>query len=485
MVRLYDTRTRQPEPIAVARRGELRMYTCGPTVYRAAHVGNLRSYLLSDLIRRVAERHGLTAIVCQNITDVGHLADDGEIDPEGEDKILTQARAEGTTALELARRFEHAFRADCAALNLRPPDHWPRASESIGLMIDMIAKLIDGGHAYATADGSVYFDARSFGGYGELSGNRIGDLRPGHRTGGDVDSKKRFHADWALWKAAPADRELTWAAPWGTGFPGWHTECSAMSLHFLGDVIDIHTGGIDLRFPHHEDERAQSGSVTGHEVVRHWVHGEHLLFEGRKMAKSTGNVVLLSDIAGRGLDPLALRLTLLEHRYRQQMNLTWDTLAAADGTLRRWRDRVADWARSPSKPACAKYVGDIAGAFDDDLDTPAALRALRRLEKDGEIPAGSKFETFAHADQLLGLDLASGVGRPPVIRPLPAGAAEKILARQAARQARDFAAADRLRDELTGIGVTVIDTPGGQEWTVDARSAAHWSQDHKGAGHGG
>jgi cysteinyl-tRNA synthetase len=469
MFRLYDTLARQVVPVAAGHRRELRMYTCGPTVYRAAHVGNLRSYLLSDLIRRNAERHQLTVVVCQNITDVGHLTDDSAIDSAGEDKVLAQARAEGTTALQLARHFEDAFRADCSALNLRPPDYWPRASESIGLMIDMIAKLIETGHAYATPDGSVYFDARSFPGYGELSGNRLTDLRPGHRSGGEVDEKKRFHADWALWKAAAPGRELTWSTPWGTGFPGWHTECSAMSLHYLGSLIDIHTGGIDLRFPHHEDERAQSDSVAGHRVVRHWVHGEHLLFEGRKMAKSTGNVVLLSDITGRGLDPLALRLALLEHRYRQQMNLTWDTLTAADKTLRRWRERVADWARSPSKPMCAQYVGDITGAFDDDLDTPAALRALRGLEKDTEIPAGSKFETFASVDRLLGLDLARDVGRPPVTRPLPAGAAEKLRARQAARQARDFAAADRLRDELATVGVTVTDTPGGQHWTVGPR----------------
>src|ERR1022692_1565032 len=426
MFRLYDTRTRQVGQISPPSRGLLRMYSCGPTVYRYAHLGNLRAYLLPDLIRRVAERHGLTVVSCQNITDVGHLAEDGQLDPGGEDKIIAQARAEGRTALEIARCYEDAFAADCLALNIRPADFTPRASESIGPMIDMIAKLIDSGHAYVADGGNVYFDARSFPGYGELSGNSLDQLRPGHRSGGATDPRKRFHADWALWKGAPEGRELTWTAPWGTGFPGWHTECSAMSLHFLGEVIDIHTGGIDLRFPHHEDERAQSESVTGHAVVRHWVHGEHLLFEGRKMAKSTRNVVLASDVAGRGLDPLALRLALLEHRYRQQMNLTWDIVQAADVTLRRWRQRVADWAESPSKPMCAQYVSDITGAFDDDLDTPAALRGMRALEKDAEIPPGSKFETFAHADRLLGLDLARDVGRPRAATPLPAGAAAKL-----------------------------------------------------------
>lgn len=465
MFRLYDTRHRQVEEIAPARRGQLRMYTCGPTVYRFAHVGNLRAYLLSDLIRRNAERHGLAVVACENITDVGHLADDGEIDPGGEDKVLAQARAEGKSALQIARLYEDAFRADCSALNIRPPEYLPRASESIDLMIAMISRLIDDGHAYVSG-GSAYFDARSFPGYGELSGNSVNQLRPGHRSAGATDPAKRFHADWALWKAAPAGRELTWASPWGPGFPGWHTECSAMSLHYLGDSIDIHTGGIDLRFPHHEDERAQSDSVTGHEVVRHWVHNEHLLFDGRKMAKSTGNVVLLSDVTARGLDPLAVRLALLEHRYRQQMDLTWQTLAAADRTLQRWREQVAEWANFPSAVMPADDAARITGALDDDLDTPAALRALRALAKNAEVPPGAKFETFAYADQVLALDLARQVGRTPARPALPAGADRLLAERAAARERRDWGAADRLRDELAARGVSVTDTADGQVWAV-------------------
>jgi cysteinyl-tRNA synthetase len=466
MFKLYDTRLRDVADIVPARRGQLRMYTCGPTVYRFAHVGNMRSYLLSDLIRRNAERHRLSVIVCQNITDVGHLADDEQIDPAGEDKILAQARAEGKSALDIARFYENAFIADCTTLNIAPPDFAPRASESIELMTEMISKLIESGHAYVADTGSVYFDARSFDDYGAISGNRLDSLRPGHRTEGDVDEHKRFHADWALWKAAPTGRELTWQTPWGTGFPGWHTECSAMSLRYLGNVIDIHTGGIDLRFPHHEDERAQSNSVTGHDVVRHWVHGEHVLFEGRKMSKSAGNVVLLSDLVARGLDPLAVRLAFLEHRYRQQLNLTWQTLEAADATLRRWRERVATWATEPSRPMCADYSARIFGALDDDLDTPAALRALRELARDGEIPAGSKFETFAAADMVLGLELTRDIGRVPAPPVLPAGAAELLDARVAARTQQDFPASDRLRAELADLGVAVTDTPEGQTWSL-------------------
>jgi cysteinyl-tRNA synthetase len=371
VLRLYDTRTRQVEPIEPARRPGLRMYTCGPDTSRATHVGELRSHLLADLIRRAAERSQLQVISCLSIIDL----EQGDLDT--------------------GRHNEAAFRADCAALNIHPADSSPRASESVELMIELISKLLETGHAYPDPAGSVYFDARSFPSYGELSGHQSG-------------------ADWALWQAAKAGRELTWTAPWGTGVPGWATACAAMSLHYLGDTIDVHTGGIGLRFPHHEDERAQSDSVSGHEVVRHWVHGGHLLFEGREMANSTGNVVLLGDLAERGLDPLALRLACIEHQYRQQLNLTWSTLEAADATVRRWRQRVAEWATSPSRAMCAQYVADFLGAFDDDLDTPAALRVLRELEQDSEIPPGAKFETFAYADRLLGLDLARDIGRAPV-----------------------------------------------------------------------
>jgi cysteinyl-tRNA synthetase len=468
MLRVYDTRSRQVEGLGSAHRGELRMYACGPTVYRYAHVGNLRTYLLSDLIRRGAERRGQQVTLCQNITDVGHLTDDSQSDAAGEDKMLAQARAEGRTALEIARHYEQAFLADLDALNVGPADHRPRASESIELMTGLIAKLIEKGHAYA-ANGSVYFDARSFPGYGELSANRLTDLQPGSRTGGSVEPGKRFHADWALWKGTTDRTELTWQAPWGTGFPGWHTECSAMSLEYLGEHIDVHTGGIDLRFPHHENERAQSNSATGHDVVRQWVHGEHLLFEGRKMAKSTGNVVLLSDLTTRGLDPLALRLAFLEHRYRQQMNLTWDTLEAADRTVRRWRQRVAAWAEAPSAAMPPQYAATITEAFEDDLDTPAAVRALRQLERDEAVAPGRKFETFVHADRLLGLDLARDIGKPPAEPVLPDRAAELLEARAKARANSDWPAADRLRDELAALGVSVSDTPDGQAWTVQEK----------------
>jgi cysteinyl-tRNA synthetase len=466
VLRLTDTRTRQVEEIRPQKPGVLTVYACGPTVYRYAHVGNLRTFLLSDLIRRTAELHGLQVRLVQNITDVGHLQDDTGIDLAGEDKLLAQARKEDKSPFAVARFYEEAFHRDQALLGVKPADAYPRASECIDLMLDLIGSLLGKGHAYVGTDGTVYFDARSFEGYGAISGNRLEDLRAGHREDAEtLTAGKRFHADWALWKLAGEQREMTWDSPWGVGFPGWHIECSAMSLDLLGDRIDVHTGGIDLRFPHHEDERAQSDAAVGHEVVRHWVHGEHLLFEGRKMAKSTGNVVLVSDVVDKGFDPLALRLAFLGMRYRQQANLTWDSIAAADSTLARWRAAVAQWAESPSKPMCADYSTGVLEAFDDDLDTPRALQLLRKLEKQPDLPPGSKFETFAWADRLLGLDLVRDVGRPVEVVALPDGAQELLDARAEARAGKDFATSDRLRDELAALGVSVRDTAAGQEWS--------------------
>ena len=471
MLRLTDTRTRRVEDIVPATAGALSVYACGPTVYRDAHVGNLRTFLLTDLIRRIGEYHGLRVTVVQNITDVGHMADDRGLAESGEDKLLSQSRAENRSALDVARHYETAYFTDLDRLGIKAADIAPRASESIDLMINLIGQLIDKGHAYVGGDGSVYFDAQSISDYGALSGNRLDQLRPGHRFTVEEDpvasGRKRFHADWALWKSAGTTRtQLVWETPWCLGFPGWHIECSAMSLHHLGPTIDIHTGGIDLRFPHHEDEKAQSDAVAGHEVVRHWVHAEHLLFDGRKMAKSTGNVVLVSDVIDRGFDPLALRLCFLEHHYRQQMNLTWEAIGAAQSTLDRWRSKVAAWAEEPSAPMDDPTRHEVVAAFDDDLDTPRAIRALRRLERDESVAAGSRFETFAHLDRLLGIDLARNVGRPPVVVDLPAGAQELLTAREAARAAKQWSDSDRLRDELAALGVTVTDTKDGQQWSM-------------------
>ena len=476
-MRLYDTKARSVVDVRPSRPGQLSIYACGPTVYRDAHVGNMRSFLLPDLICRVAQDEGLQTRLVQNITDVGHMADDtglGGVDEgqaDTEDRILAQAGREGRGALELARTYEARFHEDLAALNIRPAQAYPRASESIPLMIDLIQVLLDRGHAYVGSDGSVFFDATSVPDYGALSGNRLEDLRPGHRFTAEVNSAKRFHADWALWKHAGASRtQLVWDTPWGRGYPGWHTECSAMSLDQFGSTIDVHTGGIDLRFPHHEDERAQSnaasppeGSSGNSEVVQHWVHGEHLLFAGRKMSKSSGNVVLVRDLIDRGLDPLSLRLAFLQHRYRQQFNLTWEVLQTADGQLRRWRERVAQWAEAPSAPIPTDLRSAFEEACREDLDTPRALQVLREAERSDAISDGAKFEVFAWADQILGLDLTRLVGRAPLAIP---EAVQRLLDERAqARQDKEWARSDELRDAVAELGRQVRDTPEGQQVT--------------------
>jgi cysteinyl-tRNA synthetase len=320
---LSDSRTRQVVAITPAGRGVLRIYSCGPDGSRRAHIGDLRSYLIGDLIRRNAEhRHHITVLTCQNISDVDHPADGGAVDPAAAD----------------------AFRADCSALNLRPAENSPRSSEWAGLVTGMLEGLAQAG----------------------------------------------------------------WAAPGGQGPSDRAAECAALSLHFLGEDIDIHAGPAA---PHLERERAMADAAAGHAVVRHWVHGEPLRFDGAAMAESAGNAVSLDDMADRGLDPLALRLAFLEHRYTEPADLGWDALATADRTLSRWRKLVAEWAQSPSRPMSGPAAAQVAAAFDDDLDTPAAVAVLHALDQDDQVPPGAKFETFAHADQLLGLDLARDIGR--------------------------------------------------------------------------
>ena len=450
MLKLYETRTREVLPIE-GRDGALKVYCCGPTVYRDAHVGNLRTFLLSDLISRAASLSGLKVTLIQNITDVGHMANDLE------DKILAQSKSEDLDPFEIARKYEERFHLDLQRLNIQPADLYPRASENIALMVTAIEKLIADGFAYVASDGNVYFDAQSFPTYGAISGNRLDSLKPGHRYEYSEDGAKRFHADWALWKLARDRTEMIWPTPWGDGYPGWHIECSAMSIEYLGQNFDLHVGGIDLRFPHHENERAQSNALTGLETVTHWIHGEHLLFEGRKMSKSAGNVLLLQDIIDRGLDPLAARLAFLENRYRSQMDLTWASLDAAHVTLRRWRVLVQSGL--PQTEVIADQ--DFLAAIYADLDTPRALQRLRAVEKSTALTPIEKAGIFLFADHILGLDLS----RVPEKRELTELQSELLHQRESARAAKDFAESDRLRTLLEESGLEIQDGPQGQSWS--------------------
>ena len=450
MLKLYETRSREVLPIE-GRDGTLKVYCCGPTVYRDAHVGNLRTFLLSDLISRAARLSGLKVTLIQNITDVGHMANDLE------DKILAQSKSESLDPFVIARKYEERFHLDLQRLNVEPAKAYPRASENIPLMISAIEKLIADGFAYVATDGNVYFDAQSFPTYGAISGNRLDSLKPGHRYEYSEDGAKRFHADWALWKLARDRTEMIWPTPWGDGYPGWHIECSAMSIEYLGHTIDLHVGGIDLRFPHHENERAQSNALTGSETVTHWIHGEHLLFEGRKMSKSAGNVLLLQDVIDRGLDPLAARLAFLENRYRSQMDLTWASLDAAHVTLRRWRMLV----QSGQPHAELIPDQDFLTAIYADLDTPRALQRLRAIEKSTTLTPAEKAGIFRFADHILGLDLS----RIPEKRELTELQSQLLSQREIARAGKDFAESDRLRTLLEESGLEIADSPQGQSWS--------------------
>ena len=448
-MKLYDTKSRQLKETTVAN-GLLTMYCCGPTVYRDAHVGNLRTFMLADLISRVAELNGNKVTLIQNITDVGHMSEDFT----GDDKILAQATIERKSPLEISRKYEEEFHKDLSNLNIKKANAYPRASESIELMQSMIAELVDKGFAYVGGDKTVYFDAQKFDTYGAISGNKLDSLIPGHKFESHNDGAKRFHADWALWKTAGDRREMIWDSPWGPGFPGWHIECSAMSMDLLDRHVDVHVGGIDLRFPHHENERAQSNAVIGQEAVDVWVHGEHLLFEGRKMSKSSGNVVLVSDITKRGIDPLALRLCFLENRYRSQMDLTWNSITAAHETLKRWRNKMASWSQSPT----ISNDPEMEAAFNNDLDTPKVILRLREIEKSN---LDNKGDLFRYADQVLGLDL----GRPIVARELTQQMQELLNERTKARSEKRWADSDALRLQLENLGLVIKDTAEGQSWS--------------------
>jgi cysteinyl-tRNA synthetase len=456
-MRLYNTLTRELDEIVPVAPGHVTMYTCGPTVYRFAHLGNLRTFMLGDLIRRGLEFEGLRVTQIMNITDVGHMTD--EASPEAVDKMLLAVEDEGLSPLEIADKYAEAVFEEAAAVGIRPADAYPKATEHIPEMIELTQTLIDRGHAYVVESGSVYFDVGSFPGYGSLSGNTLDNLREGHRDL-ETDAAKRSPADFALWKAAGPGRLMKWDSPWGVGFPGWHIECSAMSMKYLGERFDIHTGGNDLRFPHHEDEIAQSEGAVGHQVVSIWVHGGHLRQSGQKISKSTGNTIRVPDLIEHGVDPLAFRWLTFQTRYRSEMDFTWDSMDAADAKVKQLRRRMQGWA--PAAP----HLGDAALAYDarfrtavaTDLDMPASVVVVNEVVSATDVSDGEKYALLASWDAVLGLDLereaTSGWMPTDEMRAM-------VSARDAAREAKDYAESDRLRDELAAMGLEVMDSPDG------------------------
>jgi cysteinyl-tRNA synthetase len=461
-VRLYNTLSHEKEDLRPAEQGAIRIYSCGPTVYRYVHIGNLRTFMLPDLLRRSLEYLGYKTEQVMNITDVGHLTDDTF--DRGEDKMLVSARLESKSPEEIAAFYTKAFMDDAALVNIRPADHNPRATQYIQQMIEIIEGLIAKGHAYEV-DGTVYYDIASFPAYGRLSRNRTEELLAGSR--GEVDPRKRHPGDFTLWKAAGEHRMQVWPSPWGPGFPGWHIECSAMSISLLGEQFDIHTGGADNVFPHHEAELAQSEGFTGHRVVRHWMHGGLLLLAGSRMAKSAGNFFRITELIDQGFDPLAFRYLALQAKYRTKLNFSAEGLAGADRALNSLRERVREWtAGNGSASGTAEsdvFEGRFRAAIADDLDLPAAMALVSEVVR-SELPGAEKAHLLRGWDQVLGLDL----DRAALSVDLPAGAVALLDARKAARAAKNFQESDRLRGQLAAMGVAVIDTPDGQRWKVSA-----------------
>jgi cysteinyl-tRNA synthetase len=453
-MRIYNTLTRAKEEFAPIDPGCVRMYSCGPTVYRYAHIGNLRSYLMADWLRRLLEADGYRVHHVKNITDVGHMRED-LLDRE-EDRIIAAARAEGKPATEIARFYTDAFLEDEAKLNILPAHDFPKATQHVPAMVEMVSTLVERGFAYE-AGGNVYFSIGAFPAYGKLSGQQANDLQEGDRAA--PDPHKRDPRDFALWKAAEPGRALKWSSPWGDGFPGWHIECSAIVSAVLGDQIDFHTGGIDNIFPHHEDEIAQSEAVLGRPHVRIWVHGQHLLVDGVKMAKSTGNIYLVSDLERRGFDPLAFRYLCATARYRARLNFTPSSLRAAQRGLNRLRaalhgpeGRLTKKARTRGE-SLRKAFWETAR---DGLNLPAALAIAWRVARSG-LPRAIKRELLMDFDRLLAFDLAA----PARVAAVPNEVGARVRERHEHRLAKRWEQADRIRAEVLGAGFELRDSRSG------------------------
>ena len=470
MVHLTNTLTGKKEEFVPRVPGEVRMYNCGPTVYNYAHVGNLRAFLMADVLRRLLEARGYRVRQVMNITDVGHMTQD-DLRDSGEDKVAVAAKEMGKDPWEVAKFFTDAFFQDLEALNFREAEAYPRATETIPEMIAMVERLVEKGNAYVVG-GNVYFDVSTFPAYGRLSGNTVERLKAGARL--EVNPEKRHPADFALWKSDP-DHIMQWDSPWGPGFPGWHIECSVMAQALLGEELDIHTGGEDNCFPHHECEIAQSEAATGKTFARYWLHTGYLQVGGEKMAKSKGNFFTLKDLMAKGYDPRAIRAALISVHYRQPMNLTLEGIDEASKNLDRVHEllrKIGGEAGVPDRPeiaaATARARSDFDAAMDDDMNVSPARAAVLGLV--GEVnraglplstaDADLVRETFAWFDGVFG----TGLMEVAQADDLSAGIEALIDARNAARQARDFAESDRIRDELAARGIILEDGPGGTTW---------------------
>ena len=455
MLSIYNTLTKRVEEIEPAEPGFIRMYTCGPTVYRDAHIGNLRTYMMADWIRRALMLHGLEVQHVKNITDVGHMRQ--ELVETGGDKMILAALAEGKTVQEIAQLYAGRFHRDEARLNIMEAHVFPWASQHIPEMLSIVGALLERGHAYERG-GNIYFDVPSFPDYGKLSRNTGADLLEGVRA--EADPLKRDPRDFTLWKAAEPGRDVKWDSPWGEGFPGWHIECSAMASKYLGEFFDIHTGGVDNIFPHHEDEIAQSEAAFGEQHVRYWVHAQHLLADGAKMAKSSGNVFLIEELIERGFDPLSFRYLCMSVLYRHRMNFTFTSLKAAEKALTNLRARVWQWSLEPDANGHNAEAEDYRSRFwkavDSDLNLPGALAVTWEMAR-SNLPGRAKLELLLDFDRMFGLDLHKAPSNNEVGEEIVAS----IRERESLRQQRTWDTADSMRSRLSADGYVVEDAPGG------------------------
>lgn len=447
MLKLYNTLTRRIEEFEPIHPPHVGLYTCGPTVYDFAHIGNLRTYLFEDILQRVLEVDGYDVFRVMNITDI-------------EDKIIKKAKENHVAINEITEPFTKDFFEDLDKLNIKHANVFPKATEHVGKMIKYIEVLIKKGFAYVEEDGSVYFDISKFPSYGKLSQLDKREIKPGVRVIADEYTKEDVQ-DFALWKAVNPG-EMGYDSPWGYGRPGWHIECSVMSQEYLGDTFDIHGGAVDLIFPHHENEIAQSEGKTGKEFVGFFVEGEHLLVNNQKMAKSLGNFFTLRDIENKGLpagrqgfDPLSFRYLVLTAHYRDRLNFTWESLQAAQNALDNIREEIRNWDQPEAETG--SYYQKFMEAVNNDLNLPQALAVLHEMLS-SSAPSVQKSKDLLEMDKVLGLELDKYLGKPLEI---PAEVQKLLEKREQARKDKDFKKSDELRKEIKKLGYEVEDTPSG------------------------
>lgn len=462
MLRIYNTLTRQKEDFTPIHEGKAYMYSCGPTVYNYAHIGNLRTYIFMDLFRRTLKYDGYKLKGVMNITDVGHLLSDGDT---GEDKMQKASREQKKSPWEIAAYYTDVFFTDLKKLNIGKPEIIAKATDHIQEMIDYVQKLVEKGYGYEIDDG-IYFDIGKFPGYGKLSRLNLEEQQAGARV--EVNSQKRHPADFALWKKAEPEHIMQWPSPWGIGYPGWHIECSAMSLKYLGMPFDIHTGGVDHIPVHHENEIAQNEALTGKKSVNYWVHGEFMLVNNGKMSKSLGNTYRISDLEERGYKALDFRYFCLNTHYRKKLNFTFEGLDAAKAAYARLLAQVYKHktAKASGDTALAeKYLEQFRQAINDDLNVPLALGILWTMMK--ETPAKELYAAALEFDKVLGLDLDKA--EAPKEEEQKTEAPQEVIAlceeRKAAKAAKDWAKADKLRADIAAMGYTVVDTKDGYKVT--------------------